>query len=185
MQDLGYEQADAELVEAVQAGSPDAFTQLYRRHHSSVCRTALNLLRNPDEAEEVAQAAFVRAFERIGQCDGDRRFGPWVNVIARRLCLDLLRARARQRPEPGRSIPLPAASGGPEESLLHQEEVRSLLAALDTLSDRQRQAVMARAVEDRPPREIAASLGLTTTAVDSLLFRARRRLAVAYRRKPG
>ena len=175
-------ESDAELVAALQAGSNDAFGELYRRHLPSVCRAALSVLRDPGEAEEVAQAAFVRAFERIGQCDGDRRFGPWVHVIARRLCLDTVRARARARNRPE---PVPVRPRDPEESVLRQEEVRQLHAALGTLSDRQREAVVARAVEEQPLQEIAARLGLSTGAVDSLLLRARRRLAKAYLRTAG
>ncbi|MGH9278517.1 MAG: RNA polymerase sigma factor [Acidimicrobiales bacterium] len=173
--------ADADEVRAVQAGSTDAFAALYRRHYPSVHRATLGVLRDAVDAEEAAQAAFVRAFERIDQCGGERRFGPWVHVIARRLCLDTLRARARTQPEcrpVAEERPSPAR-GDPEESILRREEVRSLQAALSTLSTRQRQAVIARAVDDQPPSEIAASLGLSTSAVDSLLLRARRRLRKA------
>ena len=178
---------DCDLVRAVQEGGPDAYSELFRRYYPSVHRACVRRLGNTLDAEEVAQATFVKAFERIDQCEGPRRFGPWVHVIAQRLCVDTVRARARVSPE---EVPVPAAetpSEGttPEESILDGEEILHLQQALSTLSRRQREAVVARAVEERGPGEIAESLGVSVGAVDSLLLRARRRLATAYRRVGG
>lgn len=174
------------LVVAVQHGDGDAFAELYRRHYSAVRRACGRRMCDGHEADEVAQAAFVRAFERIDQCAGDRRFGPWVHVIARSLCIDAFRARARVEP---REEPLAGAldhrPNEPEESLLHQERAAQVREALAGLPERQRRAVIARDMEELPPREIADRLGLSIGAVDSLLLRARRRLALSYRRLAG
>lgn len=178
---------DASLVQAVQEGSLDAFSELFRRHYPSVRRACARRLGDPMEADEVAQAAFVRAFERIAQCDGPRRFGAWVHVIARRLCVDALRLQARTSLEES-PVPVDQPASGPDdplESLLGRERAMHLRAALATLSERQRAAVVARAVEERPPGEIAARLGVSVSAVDSLLMRSRRRLASAYVRVAG
>jgi RNA polymerase sigma-70 factor (ECF subfamily) len=178
--------SDADLVRAVQAGDLDAFGELFRRHYDDVRRACARRLRSRADADEVAQAAFVRAFERIHRCDGERRFGPWVHVIAQRLCLDLLRARSRVHltavPLPGRPDDAPA---GPEEEVLGRERAEHVRRALRRLSPRQRTAVVARDVEDRRPPEIAAAFGMSLSAADSLLLRARRRLAVAYRLEAG
>lgn len=180
-------EADAVLVRAVQAGGGDAFAELFRRHYPSVRRACARRLGEGVDADEVTQAAFVKAFERIGQCRGQRRFGPWVHVIAQRLCVDTVRSRARVHPE---ELPVPAetvstAAGDPEESVLEQERARHLQDALATLSARQRDAVVARTLDGRRPGEIAAALGLSIGAVDSLLLRARRSLALAYGRLAG
>jgi RNA polymerase sigma-70 factor (ECF subfamily) len=138
------------------------------------------------EADEVAQAAFVRAFERIDQCAGARQFRPWVHVIARSLCIDAFRAQARVEPreEPfeGRGDHRP---NEPEEALLSQERAAQVHQALADLPDRQRRAVIARDWEGLRPGEIADRLGLSVGAVDSLLLRARRGLALSYRRLAG
>jgi RNA polymerase sigma-70 factor (ECF subfamily) len=177
-------EADAVLVRAVQAGGGEAFAELFRRHYPSVRRACARRLGEGVDADEVTQAAFVKAFERIGQCRGQRRFGSWVHVIAQRLCVDTVRSRARVHPQE-RPLPADAAStgrGDPEESVLEQERARHLQEALATLSVRQRDAVVARTVEERRPGEIAAALGLSIGAVDSLLLRARRSLALSYGR---
>jgi RNA polymerase sigma-70 factor (ECF subfamily) len=173
---------DGVFVQAVQAGDGEAFAELFRRHYPGVRRACARRLFDVVEAEELAQAAFVRAFERIDQCAGDRHFGPWVHVIARSLCMDAFRAQARVEPRAQ-----PVAGGHavrpnePEESLLSREQAAHVHEALEALPDRQRRAVIARDWDGLRPGEIAERLGLTVGAVDSLLLRARRRLATSYR----
>lgn len=173
-------QDDASLVRAVQGGHPDAYTELYRRHADDVRRLCVRHLGDGAEAEEMAQATFVRAFERIGQCAGEARFGGWVQVIAHRLCIDSRRAKERTQPE---RDPVGAErSGGPdgpEETVLRHELLDHLHNALAALPERQREVVIARDLEGKGPAEIAAALGISLGAVDSLLLRARRRLATA------
>lgn len=173
---------DGALVRAVQGGDGDAFAELFRRHYRSVRKACARRLLDPNEAEEVAQAAFVRAFERIDQCRGDRHFGPWVQVIARSLCMDAFRALARVEP---REHPLTGRGdhrpNEPEESLLSRERAAQVQELLGALPDRQRRAVIARDWEGLRPGEIADRLGLSVGAVDSLLLRARRQLALSYR----
>jgi len=177
---------DGDLVLAVQRGNVDAFAELYRRHYPAVRRACERRLSDAHEADEVSQAAFVRALERINQCAGKRRFGPWVHVIARSLCMDAFRAHARveprEKPLVGRHDHRP---NEPEESLLSSERAAQVQEALASLPDRQRRAVIARDWEGLRPGEIADRLGLSVGAVDSLLLRARRRLALSYRRAAG
>lgn len=177
---------DGALVSAVQRGDVDAFAKLFRRHYPDVRRACARRLSDVGEADEVAQAAFVRAFERIHQCTGERRFGPWVHVIARSLCIDAFRARARVEPHEdplaGRREHRP---NDPEESVLRRERAAQVRQALASLPERQRRAVIARDWEELRPGEIAERLGLSVGAVDSLLLRARRRLALSYRHLAG
>jgi RNA polymerase sigma-70 factor (ECF subfamily) len=170
---------DAMLVRAVQDGDHDAFSELYRRHFGDVRGLCVRRLGNSAEAEEVAQAAFVRAFERIDQCGGDARFGGWVQVIAHRLCIDTRRAGARTMPErePVDSQERAGGRDGPEETLLRHELVDRLNLALAALPARQREVMIARHFDGKGPAEIATLLGMSLGAVDSLLLRARRRMA--------
>src|SRR5918996_6000528 len=89
---------DARLVQLAQAGSTEAFAELYRRHYPLVVASCIR--RRTADAEEVAQAAFLRAFERIDQCQGDARFGAWVQVIARHVSVDVARSRSRDLVRP-------------------------------------------------------------------------------------
>ncbi|HVE94760.1 MAG TPA: RNA polymerase sigma factor [Acidimicrobiales bacterium] len=169
---------DASLVFAAQAGDPDAFSELFKRHYPQVKRVVARKLGNLRDADEIAQSAFVRAYERIDRCGGDRRFGAWVQVIANNLAVDHLRASNRTRPseEPVKGDDA-LGPNAPEDSLLRSEQASLIRRALDTLPERQREVVVARDMEGRRPPEIAAAMGLTLGAVDSILLRARRRLA--------
>lgn len=178
---------DSALVVAVQAGDLGAYEELFRRHQRSVRRVCARRLGDEVEADEATQAAFVRALERIDRCLGDRRFGAWVQVIAGRLCVDMIRARIRTTPD---DDPLrderPAlnvvayldAVAVIEEAIVRRERSEKVHQAIALLPARQREVVVARHLEGRRPPEIAASLGLSVGAVDSLLLRARRRLAL-------
>jgi RNA polymerase sigma-70 factor, ECF subfamily len=171
---------DGLLVGRAQSGDGEAYAELYRRHYRAVVRACTRRLGgHRGEAEEIAQAAFVRGFERIGLCAGEQRFGAWVQVIARHLCADAARARARPLPS---VLDVPAAvAGSPEEHALQLERLETLRSAISRLPSRQRQVLVARDVEGRRPTEIAAALGVSLGAVDSLLLRARRSLAAGYR----
>ena len=172
---------DADLVFAAQQGDTEAFAELFRRHYAAVRRICARRLGNLADADEVAQAAFVRALERIHQCEGERRFGAWVQVIAYRLGADARRSQARAVPS---DEPVTGdAALGPnscEDALLRAERVEEVRSMLLTLPTRQREVIIARDLEGRRPGEIAASLGLSLGAVDSLLLRARRRMASAW-----
>lgn len=174
------EWGDTELLARARAGDIEAFADLYRRHYPAVLAACAR--RQAADAEEVAQAAFLRAFERIDQCRGDdARFGPWVQAIARHLWVDTARSRSRALARAARAG-RPAPSGDwPEEHALRRERVETLRSVVQGLPPRQRQVLYAREVEGRRPREIAAALGVSLGAVDSLLLRARRAAAAGYR----
>ncbi|HWW52372.1 MAG TPA: sigma-70 family RNA polymerase sigma factor [Acidimicrobiales bacterium] len=172
---------DADLVSAAQEGDAEAFAELFRRHYPAVRRICARRFGNLADADEVAQAAFVRAYERIEQCGGERRFGAWVQVIAYRLGADARRHQARAMPTDEPVIG--DAALGPnscEDALLRAERAAEVRQMLATLPPRQREVIVARDLEGRRPGEIAASLGLSLGAVDSLLLRARRRMASAW-----
>lgn len=181
---LGPDLDDATLVRAVQAGEQEAFDVLFRRHYATVRRVCARRLASVGEAEEIAQASFVRAYERIDQCTEDRRFGAWVQVIAFRLCADAWRVRARTTPMAEPSLAGGEGVGGHEsceDALLRSERAAAVRRALSALPRRQREVIVARDLEGRRPREVAAALAVSVGAVDSLLLRARRRMVAACR----
>ncbi len=82
---------DAMLVLAAQGGDAEAFSELFRRHYPMVRRVCAKKLHDLGQADEIAQAAFVRAYERLEKLGGERRFGAWVQVIANNMCIDHMR----------------------------------------------------------------------------------------------
>src|SRR6476620_11539264 len=92
-------QVDA-LIRAAQAGDQDAFGQLVRAYDQSVLRLAMNLLRSPDDAQDIYQEAFLRVYKNLHTFRFDCSFHTWLYRIATNLCLDQLRRRKVRKEEP-------------------------------------------------------------------------------------
>ncbi|MHB1891082.1 MAG: RNA polymerase sigma factor, partial [Acidimicrobiales bacterium] len=89
---------DRALVERAQRGDQSAFDDLYQRYYQRLYRACVRRLRDQHEAEDVAQEAFARAWRALPNFAGDRKFYPWISVIAAHLCTDVQRRRSRSTP---------------------------------------------------------------------------------------
>src|SRR4051794_39136023 len=96
------------LIRAAQAGDQDAFEQLVRAYDQSVLRLAMNLLRSPDDAQDVYQEAFLRVYRNLQNFRFDCSFHTWLYRIVTNLCLDQMRKRKTRREE---SSAVPTAEG--------------------------------------------------------------------------
>lgn len=164
---------DSVYVRRCLAGDPSAFEPLVERYHRPLINLAARLLGNRDEALDITQTAFVKAFEHLASFDTNQRFFSWIYQIARNECLNALRAR---RP----SAPLPedlAASGSPADDVEREQLRVTVQAALMQLSDDQREIVLLRHFTELSYDEIAASTGIPAKTVKSRLYSARQRLA--------
>jgi RNA polymerase sigma factor (sigma-70 family) len=147
------------------------FERLYRRHAEDVFRYAILVLRSRTDAEDVTQATFIRAYRAIQRGERVRKPQHWLIKIAHRECLRHLRTNSRRALEVELD-PAIADVHEPDEGPT-AEEIR---VALNQLSFNQRAALVMRELEDRSYSEIADVLGVSVSAVETLLFRARRAL---------
>jgi RNA polymerase sigma factor (sigma-70 family) len=185
----GCEAADAELVAAVRAGDDSAFEELYRRYQPRIARFVCSMLRDSARCEDVAQEAFLSALRRMRATDAEINFKPWIYQIARNAAIDSyrrnshavevsmdaddgLRASDRTR--------LVGLDGSPDAALVTKERMDHLQGAFDELSDVHSRVLVMRELEGMSYREIGQKLDLTRPAVESALFRARRRLESEY-----
>jgi RNA polymerase sigma factor (sigma-70 family) len=154
---------------------PDrSFERIYRRHRREVYGSVLRDVRDPDEAEDVTQAAFLNAFRALRRGDRPEKPRAWLLTIAR----NVVRRRARLRAERPQEVELEADS----ELLLTLDDPEGsasadIHAALRRLTDAQREVILRREIQGRSYTEIAFELGLSLSAVEALIFRARRALA--------
>jgi RNA polymerase sigma factor (sigma-70 family) len=146
------------------------FEHLYRRHRREVYRSVLRDVRDPDEAEDVTQTAFLDAYRALQRGDEPLRPRAWLLTIARNAARRRYRARAAAPREVELDVELLIASGEAGPSAV---EIRQALARLGA---RQRKALVLREIAGRSYAEIAAALDLSLPAVETLLFRARRAL---------
>jgi RNA polymerase sigma-70 factor (ECF subfamily) len=177
---------DSVLVTEAKAGSYAAFEELVNRYEKKIYRLGLNLTGNPEDAEDVLQEAFLKAFEHLPEFREDARFYTWLVRIAINEGLMKLRKRRSDRAVPiedavgeeGEVVPREFADWKPNpEQVYAQAEIETILRdAADSLSAGLRTVFLLRDVEGFSTGETAALLNVTEGAVKARLFRARLQL---------
>lgn len=174
--------ADQALVERVQQGDKTAFDLLVRKYQQKVLNVIMRYVRDPDEAQDVAQEAFIKAYRALPRFRGDSAFYTWLYRIAINTAKNMLVSRGR-RP-PGSDVEVEVAeqldSGtrlkdqSTPESYIHEEEVmRTIKKAMDELPEDLRTAIMLRELEGMSYEEIAEAMSCPIGTVRSRIFRAR------------
>ncbi len=168
------------LLARARQGDLPAFEEIVRRYQRRVYGVALRIVRSHAVADDVAQDAFLRAWQSLDRFELGRPFGPWVCRIAANLAVNHVRSPVtREDPLPEGHGETKAARGNPLDAVLDGEAQRLLHEALEGLPPEQRAVFVLRAVEGMSYREIADALGLSPGTVMSRLFRAREKLARA------
>ena len=165
--------ADDELVAFARAGSHEAFRELVERYRAPIVRFAYRLTHNPDEANDVAQDTFLRAYRGLGSFEPKRPFARWLFAIARNAAHDALRRSRRSL-----DIERPEASEqpGPEELALRHDDGLRLREALDALPQRYRAVLELYYLRGLLYREVSGELGIPIGTVKTYLRRAKRRM---------
>lgn len=170
---------DTELVRRSREGDPDAFRDLVLRHHPRIFNLIYNMVRDRDDADDLAQEVFIKAFRSLSGFNGDARVYTWLYRIAVNRCLDWLKGRGRH-PE----VPLDRVEGGAafrntgsaDAGVSQQELGRALEQALLTLPPDHRAVVTLREMDGLSYEEIAEVMDCSVGTVKSRLFRARLQL---------
>jgi RNA polymerase sigma-70 factor (ECF subfamily) len=178
--------ADEALVRAAQSGRLEAFEELVARHRDKVYARAFSMLRSEDEALDLSQEAWVKAWQRLHQFQGGSAFATWLTRVVINLCLDRLRKQKRMATESleqlaedagGVERQSPTVAPNPTERL-EREELRQLIdRAMAQLSVEHRTVLVLHEFEELEYKEIAQRMGCSIGTVMSRLFYARRRLA--------
>ncbi len=183
------EQNDAAAVAQALAGDRDAFRQLVERHSQAIFRLAFRMTRNEQDAEEVVQETFLRAYRNLEQFESRANFGTWLYRIGVNCSLDLVRSRRRH--VEGREVApegedagdpldsIPAANPGPDRLAIAGQMRKRVEIELARLSETERTAFLLRHVEGRSIEEIGAILGLRNSATKNSIFRAVQKLRTA------
>jgi RNA polymerase sigma-70 factor (ECF subfamily) len=178
---------ELEVVAEAKASNAEAFTKLVNQYDRNIYRLAMNITGNQEDAEDVLQEAFLKAYANLDRFQGNSRFYTWLVRIAVNEALMKLRKRRSDRSvsldEPittddNQVIPREIADWGdnPEESCAKAELQEVLSRGIETLQPRYRVVVLLRDVEHLSAGEAAALLGLTLPAVKTRLYRAHLKL---------
>src|SRR6266550_2689751 len=171
------------LGAAAQRITAEEFDAIVRRHQRRVHRFLLMLLRDADEADNLTQECFLRAYQNLSSFRGDSSLETWLLRIAANLARDHARNRKTSfwkrllgldddGTEEAPTLHLAAPEASPEQALLAREEVRAIWDIANNLSQQQRAVFLLRFVEEMELHEIAAALGLQVGSVKTHLFRA-------------
>ncbi len=179
-------EAVAHLVERAKGGDEDAFGELVQAFHGRVYGVIYRMVNNAEDAKELAQQAWVKAWQRLESYKGDAQFFTWMYRIAVNSVLDQARRSARRKEvsldETPERDPRPAAEwqppddGRPDRGLEREEIRRAFDAALESLSPEHRMALILREVEGMSYREIGQAMKCRAGTVMSRIFYARRQV---------
>lgn len=177
-------QADTELALALQGGEERAFDEMVRRYQGRVYAVAYRLTGNREDALDVAQESFLKAYRKIDAWQPTGGFLPWLLRLTSNQAIDHLRRRKRQRHEPldetfqskTEQAPVEPVTLGTEAAVRAREIEERVRAALPVLSPSQREVFLLRHYEGMALAEIAEGMGCTVGSVKVHLFRALKKL---------
>lgn len=177
---------DAALMLRARDGDDQAFQELFERHHRVVFNFCLRMVGDPARAEELMQDAFVNIFRARHRYEPRSRFLTYLLRVATNLCLNEKRSRARwgtpldvEGPA-GEGI-LDTKSASIEDTAIQSERLERVRAAINELPGRQAAALLLTRVDGLSHAEVADSLGVSTEALKSLVFRATQTLRQSLR----
>lgn len=177
------EESDLVLVKRVQRGDKSAFDLLVRKYQHKVVKLVLRYVRNPAEAEDIAQEAFIKAYRALPQFRGDSAFYTWMYRIAINTAKNSLASRDRSPiaydldlndPEESHSVQTKLQDPDTPEGMALTEEIRGIVnSAIEGLPEELKTAIVLRELDGLSYEEIAAAMECPVGTVRSRIFRAR------------
>jgi RNA polymerase sigma-70 factor (ECF subfamily) len=177
-----YEQLDEELVLRVQQGDKKAYDLLVLKYQHKIIQLVNRYLKDPSEAQDVAQETFIKAYRALGNFRGESAFYTWLYRIAINTAKNYLLSRSRrnthyevdiQDAEVLENAPQLQGMDTPEKMLLNQDIVDTIKSAIEGLPEEMRTAIMLREFEGLSYNEIAEAMDCPVGTVRSRIFRAR------------
>jgi RNA polymerase sigma-70 factor (ECF subfamily) len=178
------EEMDAAVIERARSGDGNAFKLLVERHSRNVFRLAFRMTGNEQDAEDVVQETFLRAYRQLNRYESRSSFSTWLFRIASNYSLDLIRARKRrgekavvmENEEVDIMQMLPAGDPGPDRLAVSGQITEQIRVAMNELSPQERTAFVLRHFEGLSIEQIGETLGSSANATKHSIFRAVQKL---------
>ena len=175
--------SEEQLIRRAQQGDNVAFEELLLLHQKKVYNLCLRMSANPDDALDLSQEAFIKAWRALGQYQFEASFSTWLFRLTSNVCIDFLRRKKRRQEtsltesyddsDEGAELSVPDAQPGPEQQAMTNETKIELARAMEQLSPEHREILQLRVIEDLQYEQIADILGVRVGTVKSRLARAR------------
>jgi RNA polymerase sigma-70 factor, ECF subfamily len=166
----------AELVRRARTGDVAAFEEIMRLHEKQVMSTALRMVGNLEDAQDIAQETFLRLYRNLRKLTDLRQTRVWLYRVTVNLCNDLLRKSGNRKTESLAENELSSEASDPESAVLESERGRLVEMALAALPAKERAAVVLRDIEGLSTREVAGILGSSEATVRSQISVARAKI---------
>jgi len=185
---------EKQLIKDAMNGDGDAFGQLVTKYEKKIYSFALGMLSNPDDAFDVSQETFLKAYRSLKFFKGESSFYTWLYTICRNCCYDFIKQQSRQRKKnvslyeyesdpDGTVIEIPDNANDPEK-LFEQKQVRTIIYdAIMSLPDNHREIILLRDIQGLSYEEIAVAMYINEGTVKSRLSRARSKLQLILKEK--
>ena len=179
------DELELQIIEKVRRGDTNAFGYLVEKHQKLVYNLALKMLGNPEDAEDAAQEAFIKAYRSIESFRGDSKFSVWLYKLTNNVCLDMLRKRREatvslsvedENGSDDTEIEIADARFSPDDVYEKKEMLEALRKGLSELDEEFRSVLVLREVNGLSYDEIGKVLNLDPGTVKSRIFRARKKL---------
>jgi len=176
---------EKEIIQKVINGDRNAFEDLLLANQKNVYNLALKITRNEDDALDISQEAFIKAYQQLKNFRGESRFSVWLYRLTYNLCIDFLRKRPKTSAisltyddESGESIPLdiPDLRDLPEDNAIRAETRETITEGINGLAEDHREVLVMREVTGMSYEEMATALNVSIGTVKSRLARARMKL---------
>ena len=177
---------DDAIIKSVLEGDVNAFEQLVTKYEKTVYNLALRMTGNAEDAADMMQEAFLKAYRSLKNFRGDSKFSVWLYRIVSNVCLDFLRSKSRKptvsltaENDEGEETEIEVAdlAPNPEECLMSSLTKDAINRGLKALPPEQREILLLREVSGLSYEEISEALGLELSTVKTRIFRGRKRLA--------
>ena len=170
---------DEQLVKMVLSGQTAAFELLVQRYQKQIFALAYRLGGDYDEAQDMAQEAFVRIYQELSRFDTGRRFFPWMYRVAHNTCVNILHKRPKDTSSLEDALPFwedDNSSSSPTEAFALQERAEKVQSALQSLPENYRLPLVLKYLEGMSYQEISDQLSLPVSTIETRLFRGRNML---------
>ncbi len=178
----GLQEQDDQLIANALQGDQKAYEALLARHNKAIFHVVMKIVRNREEAQDLVQETFMKAFNALASYRSEYRFSTWLYKIAANCAIDFIRkkrieALSLDKPietKDGRvEFEVPDSSWNPEQDLVRKQKLKSIDEAIDSLPDKYREVIIYRHKDDKPYEEIADILKVPVGTVKARIFRAR------------
>lgn len=177
---------DQSILEAISRDTDRGYNQLVDAYADRVFSTCLNLTRNQEDAEDVTQEVFTTIYLSLETFEGNSKLSTWIYSVATNKCKEFLRKKTRKKRsgfhtelerEDSHFVPMQIINfHHPGVMMEDQELSKVLFSAIDQLAENQSIAYTLHKIEGRSYQEVAEIMGISVSSVESLLFRAKKRL---------